>query len=193
MSPIKNLINQLSRLPGIGEKTAERLAYFIIDMDQDRVDSLARAISLAKSEAKFCSVCNDITDQDPCRICSDESRDQSILAIVEEPKDVQSIEKAQTYRGLYYVLHGDIVSSEDSDIKIQKLLDRIEDSGVKELILAFNPDVAGEASTLYLSQLLKPYDIELSRIAYGIPYGGDMDFFDSETISIAISNRTKLD
>lgn len=192
MSPIRDLINQLSRLPGIGEKTAERLAYYIIDMDQSKVNSLVDAISQAKAQAKYCQLCNNISDQDPCRICSDDSRNKKIIAIVEDPKDVQSIENAGSYKGLYYVLHGDIVSSEDGADMVRGLLARLETEDIEELILAFNPDVSGEASVLYLSQILEPYDIKLSRIAYGIPYGGYMDFFDSETINIAISNRTPI-
>ena len=192
MSAIDNLVNQLSRLPGIGHKTAERLAYYIVDLDQNRVDEIISALSKVKTDVVNCSKCNNFTSQDPCVICSNESRDPSVVLVVEYPKDVQSIEKAGKYKGLYHVLHGDIISSEDGNLKVTSLLERIKDQDVKEIILALSPDASGEASIIYLSQLLEPLGIKVSRIAYGIPYGSDMDFFDSETINIAIDNRTKV-
>lgn len=189
---IDNLINQLSRLPGIGSKTAERLAYFIVNLDDERVSQLADSIVDAKKNTKLCSICNNITDEDPCRICSDENRDNHIICVVEYPKDVLSIEKADKYNGLYYVMHGDIVSSKDADVKVKGLLERIKKDDVREIILAFSPNVSGEASIIYLSELLKPLGIKTTRIAYGIPYGGNMDYFDKETINIALENRTEI-
>lgn len=191
-SPIDNLINQLSRLPGIGNKTAQRLAYYIIDLSDERVSQLTEAIDTAKKSSGLCSICNNVTDTDPCEICSDESRDKEIVCVVEYPKDVLSIEKAENYEGTYHVLHGDIVSSADGDKKIKSLIDRIKEDNVKEVILAFTPNTSGQASILYLSEMLKPLGVKITKIAYGLPYGGDMDFFDKETINIAIANRTEI-
>lgn len=192
LNPIDNLINQLSRLPGIGKKTAERLAYHIIDLDVERVKDLTSSISNAKESAKLCHICNNITDVDPCLICSDDDRIKDLVCVVEYPKDVLSIEKAGKYNGLYHVTHGDIISSPDGDKKLKSLLERIRDHKINEVILAFSPDVSGEASIIYLSELLKPLGIKVTRIAYGLPYGSDMDFFDGETINIAIANRTEI-
>lgn len=191
-NPIDNLINQLSRLPGIGEKTAQRLAYHIIELDQERVNKLTDSIIKAKSLSSFCSVCNNITDTDPCSICSSDIRNKNIICVVEQPKDVMAIEKAGKYNGLYHVLHGDIISSQDGDVKIKKLIERIRDNEVNEIILTFTPNASGQASIIYLSELLKPLGIKVTKIAYGLPYGSDMDFFDKETINIAIANRTEI-
>lgn len=191
-NPIENLINQLSRLPGIGSKSAQRLAYYIIDLDEVRVNELADSIKNAKNSSRLCSICNNITDVDPCVICNNDHRDDKTICVVENPKDVISIEKAGKYRGVYHVLHGDIISSEDGELKITGLLERIRDNEVKEVILALNPNISGEASLLYLSQILKPLGINVTRIAYGLPYGGDMDFFDGETINFAIANRREV-
>lgn len=191
-SPIDNLINQLSRLPGIGRKTAQRLAYHIIDLEENRVLQLTEAITRAKENSGLCSICNNVTDTDPCEICKDKTRNSKLICVVEYPKDVLSIEKAEKYDGFYHVLHGDIVSASDGDEKIKNLLERIRDNEVSEIILAFNPNASGQASIIYLSELLKPLGIKVTKIAYGLPYGGDMDFFDKETINIAISNRTEI-
>lgn len=191
-NPIDNLINQLSRLPGIGDKTAQRLAYYIIDLDIDRVEQLTNSILNAKNNSGLCSICNNITDTNPCEICQDYERDKKLICVVEYPKDVLSIEKAERYRGVYHVLHGDIISSPDGDVKVKNLLERIRDDEVSEIILAFSPNTSGEASIIYLSELLKPLGIKITKIAYGLPYGSDMDFFDKETINIAIANRTEI-
>ena len=191
-NPIENLINQLSRLPGIGSKSAQRLAYYIIDLDEVRVNELADSIKNAKNSSRLCSICNNITDVDPCVICNNDHRDDKTICVVENPKDVISIEKAGKYRGVCHVLHGDIISSEDGELKITGLLERIRDNEVKEVILALNPNISGEASLLYLSQILKPLGINVTRIAYGLPYGGDMDYFDGETINFAIANRREV-
>lgn len=191
-SPIDNLINQLSRLPGIGGKTAQRLAYHIIDLDNDRVEQLTNSIINAKNNSGQCKICNNITDSNPCEICRDEQRDRQVICVVEYPKDVLSIEKAEKYRGLYHVLHGDIVSATDGDVKVKNLLNRIKENNANEIILAFSPNTSGQASIIYLSEILKPLGIKVTKIAYGLPYGSDMDFFDKETINIAIANRTEI-
>lgn len=191
-NPIGNLINQLSRLPGIGEKTAQRLAYYIIELDEARVKDLTDSITRAKENSGFCSICNNITDKDPCEICSNDSRDKKLICVVEQPKDVMAIERGKKYKGLYHVLHGDIISSVDGDEKIKKLIERIRDNEVEEIILTFTPNASGQASIIYLSELLKPLGIKVTKIAYGLPYGSDMDFFDKDTINIAIANRTEI-
>lgn len=191
-NPIENLVNELNRLPGIGDKTARRLAYYIINMDPSRVNGLVNAISNAKSNSKLCSICNNITDSDPCEICSSSLREKDIICVVENPKDVLSIEKAGRYNGVYHVLHGDIINSPDGDQKIKKLIERIRDENISEVILAFNPSISGEASITYISELLKPSGIKVSKIAYGLPFGSDMDFYDDQTINIAILNRTEV-
>lgn len=191
-NPIGNLINQLSRLPGIGEKTAQRLAYYIIELDEARVKDLTDSITKAKANSGFCSICNNITDKDPCEICSSDSRNKKLICVVEQPKDVMAIERGQKYKGLYHVLHGDIISSVDGDEKIKKLIERIRDNEVEEIILTFTPNASGQASIIYLSELLKPLGIKVTKIAYGLPYGSDMDFFDKDTINIAIANRTEI-
>lgn len=191
-NPIDNLINQLSRLPGIGEKTAQRLAYYIIELDEARVKDLTDSITKAKENSGFCSICNNITDKDPCSICSSDSRNKKLICVVEQPKDVMAIERGQKYNGLYHVLHGDIISSVDGDEKIKKLIERIRDNEVEEIILTFTPNASGQASIIYLSELLKPLGIKVTKIAYGLPYGSDMDFFDKDTINIAIANRTEI-
>ncbi len=191
-NPIENLVNELNRLPGIGDKTARRLAYYIINMDPNRVNGLVNAISNAKSNSKLCSICNNITDSDPCEICSSSLREKDIICVVENPKDVLSIEKAGRYNGVYHVLHGDIINSPDGDQKIKKLIERIRDENISEVILAFNPSISGEASITYISELLKPSGIKVSKIAYGLPFGSDMDFYDDQTINIAILNRTEV-
>lgn len=191
-NPIGNLINQLSRLPGIGEKTAQRLAYYIIELDEARVKDLTDSITKAKENSGFCSICNNITDKDPCSICSSDSRNKKLICVVEQPKDVMAIERGHKYNGLYHVLHGDIISSIDGDEKIKKLIERIRDNEVEEIILTFTPNASGQASIIYLSELLKPLGIKVTKIAYGLPYGSDMDFFDKDTINIAIANRTEI-
>lgn len=189
---IDRLINQLSRLPGIGEKTAQRLAYYIIDLDFERVRDIADSIINAKKNSRFCSICNNITDKDPCEICESENRDRTTICVVEYPKDVLSIENAGKYKGLYHVLHGNILSTEDGDIRLAQLIQRIKDNDIKEVIIAFNPSIKSEASVIYLSKLLKPFGIKVTKIGYGIPVGGDMDFFDSDTINMALENRKEL-
>lgn len=192
MNPIDNLTNQLSRLPGIGQRTAERLVYYLIDLEDERVDKLIGALNDLKTKVTHCSVCNNFTSEDPCAICSDVNRDKSTIAVVEYPKDVQTIEKANMYKGGFHVLHGDIISSQDGNLKVSKLLERIKNEDIKEIILALSSDSKGEASIIYMAQILEPLGIKVSRIGYGLPYGSNMDFFDSETINIAIDNRTEV-
>ena len=193
--PIANLIEQLSKLPGIGRRTAQRLAFFILEMDDLEAEKLSQSILNAKEKIRLCSICCDLTDVDPCNMCQDTRRDKSIICVVEGPKDVIAMEKSREYKGDYHVLHG-VISPMDNvgpnDIRVKELLARLSDGQVKEVILATNPTVEGEATALYLSKLIKPLGIKVTRIAHGIPVGGDLEYFDEVTLSKAIENRREL-
>ncbi|HHV39370.1 MAG TPA: recombination protein RecR [Tepidimicrobium sp.] len=193
--PIANLIEQLSKLPGIGRKTAQRLSFYILEMDPTEAEELAVAITDAKEKVHYCSVCCNLTDGDPCHICRDDRRDRSIICVVEGAKDIVAMEKTREYRGLYHVLHGTISPMENigpNEIKIRELLNRLSGDEVKEVILAINPTVEGEATALYIAKLLKPLNIKTTRIAHGIPVGGDLEYFDEITLSRALENRREL-
>lgn len=193
--PIANLIDQLSNLPGVGRKTAQRLAFFILEMEDFDGEKLANAIVDAKKNIKLCSRCCNLTDIDPCQMCQNKNRDKSIICVVEGPKDIIAMEKSREYPGEYHVLHG-VISPMDNigpnDIRVKELLNRLTADDVKEVILATNPTVEGEATALYLSRLIKPLGIKVSRIAHGIPVGGDLDYFDEVTLSKAMENRREL-
>lgn len=193
--PIANLIDQLSKLPGIGRKTAQRLAFFILEMETLEAEKISEAILEAKEKIKLCSICQNLTDIDPCMICQNANRDKSIICVVEGAKDIMAIEKSREYKSQYHVLHG-VISPMDnigpSDIKVKELLNRLADDTVKEVILATNPTVEGEATALYISRLIKPLGVRVSRIAHGIPVGGDLEYFDEVTLSKAMENRREL-
>jgi len=189
--PLGRLIEEFSRLPGIGPKTAQRLAFHVLKMPQDKVDKLADAIKNAKQSIIYCSVCGNFTDTDPCNICSAPYRDKTMIMVVEDPKDVVAIEKTRNYKGLYHVLHGAISPLEGigpNDIRLKELLARIS-SKVHEVILATNPDVEGEATAMYIAKLIKPLGIKVTRIAHGIPVGGDLDYADEVTLTKALEGR----
>jgi len=193
--PIANLIEELSKLPGIGRKTAQRLAFYILEMEPMEAEKLANSITTAKEKVKYCSVCCNLTDVDPCYICSNKKRDDSVICVVEGPKDVIAMERTREYMGLYHVLHGVISPMENigpDSIRIKELLKRIQDGDVKEVILATNPTVEGEATAMYISKLLKPMGIKTTRIAHGIPVGGDLEYFDEVTLSKAMENRREI-
>ncbi len=191
---VEELVKKLSGFPGIGRKTAQRMAYYILNLPQDEVNSLAGAIRGVKEKIKFCSVCFNLTEEDPCPICTDDQRDHSIICVVEEPKDVLSIDQAQGYNGLYHVLGG-VISPLDGigpdELKVKELRERLK-RGVKEVIIATNPTTEGEATALYLSKLLKTNDIKITRIARGIPIGGELEYVDKVTVSKAIEGRTEM-
>ncbi len=193
--PIANLIEQFSKLPGIGKKTAQRLSFYILEMEDFEAGKLAKAITDAKEKIKQCSICCYLTDEDPCPICRDESRDSSTICVLEGAKDVVAMEKTREYKGFYHVLHG-VISPMDNvgpdDIKIKELLRRVQEGNVKEIILATNPTVEGEATAMYLAKLLKPMGIKITRIAHGIPVGGDLEYFDVVTLSKAMDNRREM-
>ncbi|UOE94165.1 recombination mediator RecR [Alkalihalobacillus sp. LMS39] len=193
--PIAKLIEGFMRLPGVGPKTASRLAFFVLDMKEDDVLDFAKALVNAKRNLTYCSVCHNITDTDPCRICEDQKRDRSIVCVVQDAKDVIAMEKMREYYGLYHVLHGAISPMEGvgpEDIKIPELLKRLQDDTIQEVIIATNPNIEGEATAMYISRLVKPTGIKVTRIAHGLPVGGDLEYADEVTLSKAIEGRREL-
>ncbi len=193
--PLARLINELSRLPGIGGKTAQRLAFHILSMEEKEARALADSILDAKQNMKYCSVCGNLTDTDPCAICSDPSRDRGVICVVETPKDVVAMEKIKEYNGLYHVLHGAISPMEGvgpEDINLKQLIVRLQKEEVQELILATNPNIEGEATAMYIARLIKPSGIRVSRIAHGVPVGGDLEYADEITLLKAMEGRREL-
>lgn len=193
--PIANLIEQLSKLPGIGKKTAQRLAFYILEMEDIEAEMLSKSILNAKEKIRLCNVCCNLTENEICNICSNDLRDKSIICVVEGAKDVIAMEKSREYKGEYHVLHG-VISPMDNmgpkDIKVKELLNRLSNDQVKEIIIATNPTVEGEATALYLSKLIKPLGIKVTRIAHGIPVGGDLEYFDEVTLAKAVENRREI-
>ncbi|MEP0822735.1 MAG: recombination protein RecR [Ignavibacterium sp.] len=189
---VDQLAAQFAQLPGIGRKTAYRLALYVLKMDKEEVVSLARALVNAKERIRYCSVCSNITETDPCGICSNGKRDRSVICVVEEPSDVLALEKTNEFKGLYHVLGG-VLSPLDGigpeDLRIKELLARVSSSAVDEIILAMNPNVEGEATTLYLSKLLKPLVGKVTRVARGLPVGSDLEYADEATLSRALEGR----
>ena len=193
--PIANLIDQFSRLPGIGRKTAQRLAFHVLEMDELDADKLSHAITNAKASIRLCSICCNLTEDDPCNLCASEKRDRSIICVVEGAKDVIAMERSRDFKGEYHILHG-VISPMDNigpnDIKLKELLNRLKDDVVKEIVIATNPTVEGEATALYMSRLIKPLGVKVTRIAHGIPVGGDLEYFDEVTLSRAMENRREI-
>lgn len=193
--PIAKLIESFMKLPGIGPKTAVRLAFFAVDMNEEDVMDFARSLVDVKRKLVYCSVCQNISDRDPCPICDDSSRDHTTICVVQDPKDVVALEKMRDYHGVYHVLHG-VISPMDGigpeDIKITELIHRLEDESIKEIILATNPTVEGEATAMYIARLVKPIGVKASRIAHGLPVGGDLEYADEVTLSKALEGRREL-
>lgn len=193
--PIGDLIYQLSKLPGIGKKTAQRLTYYLLDTDKEQVEALANALLNAKEKTIMCSVCCNYADRDPCNICSDMRRDHSTICVVEQPKDLLAMEKTEHYYGLYHVLQGVISPSKGigpDDITIRKLLEHLGQEEIHEVIIATNPTTDGETTALYLSKLIVPLGIKTTRISYGIPMGGDLEYYDKLTITAALEHRVEM-
>jgi recombination protein RecR len=194
--PLAKLISELSRLPGIGGKTAQRLAFHIISMSDEDAFSMADAITAAKKDLAYCSVCGNLTDSDPCAVCADASRDRTVICVVETPRDVAAIERMREYKGLYHVLHGAISPMDGigpDDINLRSLIIRLQGNAeVAEIIVATNPNIEGEATAMYAAGLIRPSGIKVSRIAHGVPVGGDLDYTDDETLSRAISGRRDI-
>src|SRR5690606_20273542 len=193
--PIARLIDSFSRLPGIGPKTAGRLAFHVLRMKEEDVLAFAQALVSVKRNLHYCSICFNITDTDPCRLCQDKSRDASVICVVQEPKDVVAMERTKDYNGQYHVLHGAISPMEGigpDELRIAELLKRLADERVQELILATNPNIEGEATAMYLSKLVRPFGIKVTRIAHGLPVGGDLEYADEVTLSKALEGRREL-
>ncbi len=191
--PLARLVGELSRLPGVGRKTATRLAHHLLKVPLEEAEALAEAVVDVKKKLFHCSICNSITAVEPCRICTDEERDRSKICVVEEPYNIQPIERTGEYRGLYHVLLGALSPQRGigpEDIAIDALLDRLD--GVEEVIVATNPDVEGEATALYLARLLGARDIAMSRLAFGMPVGGDIEYTDEVTLARALTGRVRM-
>ncbi len=192
---LQNLIECFQKLPGVGEKTAERMALSILKLDQEVVDVFALSLKDVKTKIKRCSICNNYSEDDICEICKDSSRDQEMLCVVEDPKSIIMFEKMGTYNGKYHVING-LISPLDGinpeDIHIPQLLERIQKEGIKEVILAVKPSVEGETTSLYISKMLKSSDVVVSKIAHGVPLGADIDYVDSLTLELALENRKKI-
>ena len=193
--PLTELINQFSRLPGIGKKTAQRLAYSILEQPPERAKAFAEALVNAREKIHFCSVCQSLTDLEVCQICSDVARDKSVICVVEDPRDAMAFERTREYRGVYHVLHG-VISPLDNigpdKLRIKELMARLGDGSVNEIIMATNPTVEGEATASYISRLVKPMGIKVTRLAYGIPVGGDLEYADEYTLARALEGRNEI-
>ena len=189
------LIKELTKLPGVGEKSAQRLAFHILDKDEDQVDNLAAAMQNAKRQLKHCSVCGNLTDQDPCAICSDPGRRKDQICVVETPRDLMAMERIREYKGTYHVLYG-VISPMDGigpeDINLKSLIKRLQGQDVEEVIIATNPTIQGEATAMYISKLLNPAGIKVSRIAHGIPVGSDLEFADDVTLLKSFEGRRTI-
>lgn len=193
--PLTELINQFSRLPGIGKKTAQRLAYSILEQPPERAKQFADALVNAREKIHFCKICQSLTDLDVCQICSDQRRDKSIICVVEDPRDVMAFERTREFNGVYHVLHG-VISPLDNigpdKLRIKELMQRLNDGTVTEIIMATNPTVEGEATASYISRLVKPMNIKVTRLAYGIPVGGDLEYADEYTLARALEGRNEI-
>ena len=193
--PLAKLISELSKLPGIGGKSAQRLAFHILSLEDKEAEALAQAITDAKHNMKYCSICGNLTDTDPCAICSDPARDHSVICVVESPRDVAAMERIREFHGLYHVLHGALSPMDGigpEDINLKQLIVRLQQEDVKEVILATNPNIEGEATAMYTARLIKPAGIKVSRIAHGIPVGGDLEYADEVTLLKAMEGRREL-
>ena len=192
---LNELVAQFERLPGIGKKTAQRLSYFILEQPPERAKKFAEALINARKKIHYCKCCQALTDLDVCSICNEENRDKTVICVVESPKDIMAFERTREYNGLYHVLHGAISPLDGvgpEQLKIKELLSRLANGTVQEVIMATNPTVEGEATASYISRLLKPMGIKISRLAYGIPVGGDLEYADEVTLSRALDGRNEI-
>ena len=197
MKSVERLIAALKRLPGIGPKQAERLTIHLLRSPRAETDNLVEALREAKAAMRFCARCGDMTDHDLCRICSDPARDQSAICVVEEPQDVAALERTRAFSGLYHVLHGSLSPLDGigpDRIKVRELVERVRASNgaISEVVIATDPDTEGEATALFIGQQLKPFPVKVTRIAHGVPLGGDLDYIDERTLSHALSGRREL-
>jgi recombination protein RecR len=194
-APLARLIDEFHKLPGIGPKSAQRLAYYLLRMPPAEAQALASAILDMKERVTFCSICQNVTEIDPCRICSGDARERTVICVVEEPLDILAIERSSAYRGLYHVLHGAISPMDGigpEDLKITGLLNRLRSGEVREIILATNPNLEGEATAMYLTRLLRPLGVKVTRLARGLPVGGDLEYADDVTLARALEGRQEM-
>ena len=195
LAPLQNLINQFERMQGIGHKTAQRMAFYVLGLSREEANAFANAITEAHTKMKRCKICCDLADDELCPVCKSENRDKSVICVVEDPRDVAAIERTPEYKGLYHVLHGAISPMDNigpDQIRIKELIARLSDGTVDEVIMATNPTVEGEATAMYVSKLLKPMGITVSRLAYGVPVGADLEYADEVTLSRAIEGRSLI-
>lgn len=195
VAPLARLVEQFERLPGIGHKTAQRLAFYILNLPNAEAQAFARAIIEAKEKIHYCKICQNLTDGEICSVCEDTRRDNTVICVVEDPRNVIAVERTHEFDGLYHVLHGTISPVDGigpDQIRIKELLARLQDDTVQEIIMATNPTVEGEATAMYISRLLKPLGIKVTRLAYGIPVGGDLEYADEVTLSRALEGRSLL-
>jgi len=193
--PVERLIEAFARLPGIGQKTAQKLAFHVLDLPKEEAEQFAEAIREAKAKTFTCRRCQNLTDNETCRICSNPARDQKTICVVAEPRDVVAFERTKEYKGLYHVLHGTLSPMNHvgpDDIRVRELVQRVAEEETEEVILATNPDTEGEATAMYISRLLQPFGIKVTRLAYGIPVGGHLEFVDEVTLSRALEGRHEL-
>jgi len=193
--PIARLVEELTKLPGIGPKTAQRLALYIVSGSLEDARALAQAVVEAKEKTRYCSICCNLTDVDPCRICSHEGRNGALICVVEDPKDVIAIERTREFKGLYHVLHGAISPMDGigpKDLRIEELVRRLGGDRVQEVIIATDPNPEGEATAMYLARLIKPLGVRVTRMAHGMPVGGDLEYIDEVTLSKALEGRREL-
>lgn len=194
-APLARLIEHFRALPGIGQKTAVRLAYHVLDMSLDEAKSLSNAIVNAKEKIGYCKVCYNLSDRSPCEICDSPKRDRSVICVVENPQDIAAMEKMRDYKGVYHVLHGaisPILGVDPEDLRIKELLIRLQNTDVKEVIVATNPNLEGEATAMYIAKLIKPAGIKVTRIGSGLPVGSDIEYADEITLSKAMENRREI-
>lgn len=193
--PLENLVDQFEKMPGIGHKTAMRLAYYVLNLPKAEAEALAGAVIDAHEKIRYCGRCCNLTDRELCPVCGSPSRDQSVICVVETPRDAAAVENTHEFNGVYHVLHGAISPLNDvgpDDLTIKQLLARLGDSEINEVIMATNPTVEGDATALYISRLLKPMGIRVTRLAYGIPVGGDLEYADEYTLAKALEGRNEI-
>ena len=195
VAPLENLIDQFEKMPGIGHKTAQRLAYYVLNLSKTEAAELAQAVTDAHSKFHYCSRCCKLTDRELCPVCASPARDHGVICVVETPRDATAVENTHEFKGVYHVLHGAISPLNDigpDNLTIKELLKRLSDSEVSEVIMATNPTVEGDATALYISKLLKPMGVKVTRLAYGIPVGGDLEYADEYTLARALEGRNEI-
>ena len=195
VAPLENLVDQFEKMPGIGHKTAQRLAYYVLNLSKTEADALAKAVTDAHEKIHYCSRCCNLTDRELCPVCQSAARDHGVICVVETPRDATAVENTHEFKGVYHVLHGAISPLNDvgpDNLTIKQLLKRLSDSEISEVIMATNPTVEGDATALYISKLLKPMGVKVTRLAYGIPVGGDLEYADEYTLAKALEGRNEI-